>query len=369
MKSNSVSSRKAILALEDGLVLEGKSFGLDIDAEGELVFNTAMTGYQEVLTDPSYRGQMVVMTYPHIGNYGVVEGDEESNNIWVEAFIVKELCRNFYKYNSDKDLDVYLKEHKTPGIEGIDTRFLTRHIRKNGSLKAVLSSVEKNKDILIDRAREFLGLEGRDLVTDVSCKSSFFFGEKKNKPSCIAYDLGGKRAIFNQLSERFDLEVVPCSESAESVLKKNPALVFLSNGPGDPSALDYIISNVKKLLGKIPIVGICLGHQILAQVLGGKTYKLKFGHHGVNHPVKEVLGSHVDITSQNHSFAVDLNTLPEDAEVSHLNLNDMTCEGLISRELKVCSVQYHPEASPGPHDARKLFDYFYDFCLPEKNGY
>ena len=358
MKSNSVSYRNAILALEDGLVLEGKSFGFDIDAEGELVFNTAMTGYQEVLTDPSYRGQMVVMTYPHIGNYGVVEGDEESNNIWVEAFIVKELCRNFYKYNSNKDLDVYLKEHKIPGIEGIDTRFLTRHIRKNGSLKAVLSSVEQNKDILIDRARESLGLEGRDLVKDVSCKSSFFFGEKKNKPSCIAYDLGGKRAIFNQLSERFDLEVVPCSESAESVLKKKPSLVFLSNGPGDPSALDYIISNVKQLLGKIPIVGICLGHQILAQVLGGKTYKLKFGHHGVNHPVKEVSGTQVDITSQNHSFAVELNTLPEDVKVSHLNLNDMTCEGLICKELKVCSVQYHPEASPGPHDSHYLFKQF-----------
>ena len=187
MKSNSVSYRNAILALEDGLVLEGKSFGFDIDAEGELVFNTAMTGYQEVLTDPSYRGQMVVMTYPHIGNYGVVEGDEESNNIWVEAFIVKELCRNFYKYNSNKDLDVYLKEHKIPGIEGIDTRFLTRHIRKNGSLKAVLSSVEQNKDILIDRARESLGLEGRDLVKDVSCKSSFFFGEKKEQT--ILYSL------------------------------------------------------------------------------------------------------------------------------------------------------------------------------------
>ncbi|MED5579158.1 MAG: glutamine-hydrolyzing carbamoyl-phosphate synthase small subunit [Nitrospinota bacterium] len=366
MKINNIDSKPAILALEDGLVLEGKSFGFDIDAEGELVFNTEMTGYQEVLTDPSYRGQMVVMTYPHIGNYGVVDGDEESDNIWVEAFIVKELCRRFYKYNSVKDLDTYLKEYKIPGIEGIDTRFLTRHIRENGSLKAVLSSIETNKDVLIDRAKESPGLEGRDLVTGVSCKKSFFFGEKKSRPSCVAYDLGGKRAIFKQLSERFDLEVIPCSETAETVLKKGPSLVFLSNGPGDPSALDYIISNVKELLGKIPIVGICLGHQILAQVLGGKTYKLKFGHHGVNHPVREVTGSQVDITSQNHSFSVDLDSLPKDVEVTHLNLNDMTCEGLISNELRVCSVQYHPEASPGPHDARKLFDFFYDFCLSGK---
>ena len=357
--------RTAILALEDGLVLEGKAFGYDVDAEGELVFNTAMTGYQEVLTDPSYKGQMVVMTYPHIGNYGVVDGDEESNNIWVEAFIVKELCRKFYKYNSQKDVDTYLREYKIPGIEGIDTRFLTRHIRENGSLKAVISSVEKNRDVLVDRAKESPGLEGRDLVKDVSCKSSFHFGEKRNKPLCIAYDLGGKRAIFNQLSERFDLEIVPCTESAEAVLDKNPNLVFLSNGPGDPSALDYVITNIKKILGKIPIVGICLGHQILAQVLGGETYKLKFGHHGVNHPVRKTSGSQVDITSQNHSFSVDLNTLPKNVEVTHLNLNDMTCEGLISEELRVCSVQYHPEASPGPHDARKLFDYFFDFCLPD----
>ena len=361
--------KKAILALEDGLVFEGISFGFDVDAEGELVFNTAMTGYQEVLTDPSYRGQMVVMTYPHIGNYGVVEGDEESNNIWVEAFIVKELCRKFYKYNSEKDLDTYLKEYKIAGIEGIDTRYLTRHIRENGSLKAVLSSTEKNKDILVDRAKGSLGLEDRDLVRGVSCENSFFFGEKKNKPLCVAYDLGGKRAIFNQLSEKFDLEVVPCTESAESVLKKKPALVFLSNGPGDPSALNYIIFNVKKILGKIPIVGICLGHQILAQVLGGKTYKLKFGHHGVNHPVRKTSGSQVDITSQNHSFSVDLETLPESVEVTHLNLNDMTCEGLLSKELRVCSVQYHPEASPGPHDARKLFDFFYDFCVSSKNSF
>ena len=364
---NNTKIKPTKLVLENGVVFSGTSFGAEGETIGEVCFNTGMTGYQEILTDPSYCGQLITMTYPHIGNYGVVEGDEESNNIWVEAFIVKELCRNFYKYNSDKDLDVYLKEYKTSGIEGIDTRFLTRHIRKNGSLKAVLSSVEKNKDILIDRAKESLGLEGRDLVTDVSCKSSFFFGEKKNKLSCIAYDLGGKRAIFNQLSERFDLEVVPCSESAESVLKKNPALVFLSNGPGDPSALDYIISNVKKLLGKIPIVGICLGHQILAQVLGGKTYKLKFGHRGCNHPIINLNSKKIEITSQNHGFAVDANSLPSNIEITHQSLNDKTVEGLRCKEKQVFSVQFHPESSPGPHDSQYLFQEFIN--MMKKNIY
>jgi carbamoyl-phosphate synthase small subunit len=358
--------RPAILALEDGRIFRGRSFGAIGDAEGELVFNTAMTGYQEILTDPSYRGQMVVMTYPHIGNYGVTPLDEESGGAWAEAFIVKEASRRYSNHRASGDLGSYLKERGVSGIEGLDTRALTRHIREAGALKAVLSSTETGglgEKKLIARAKASPGLDGRDLVKDVTCDEAHTFRKSGGKPLCVAYDLGAKRNIFEQLSELFDLEIVPASAGAEEVLAKNPSAVFLSNGPGDPSALGYIVENIRKLLGKVPLTGICLGHQILGQALGGKTFKLKFGHHGTNHPVQDTETRRVAITSQNHSFALDPDTLPACVQVTHESLNDRTCEGLRSNSPKVFSVQYHPEACPGPHDARELFERFYKFCV------
>ena len=280
--------KPALLALEDGRVFRGAGFGAEADAEGELVFNTAMTGYQEVLTDPSYRGQMVVMTYPHIGNYGVIPGDEESRRVWVEAFIVKEVCRRHSNFRANGDLDSYLKEQGVPGIEGVDTRALTRHIREAGALKAVLSSTDLDEASLIARAKASPGLDGRDMVQGVTCEAAHAYGERRGRPLCVAYDLGAKDNIFRELGQRFDLEIVPASESADSVLARKPAAVFLSNGPGDPAALGYVVENVKNIMGRVPIVGICLGHQILAQALGGRTYKLKFGHHGANHPVQDL---------------------------------------------------------------------------------
>jgi len=266
------------------------------------------------------------------------------------------------------DLDSYFKERGTPGIEGIDTRALTRHIRDKGALKAVLSSAVPggatlDEGALVARAKASQGLDGRDLVKDVTCEAAHSFGERKGRPLCVAYDLGAKRNIFEQLSGLFDLEIVPAFESAESVLARNPTAVFLSNGPGDPSALGYIVENVKKLLGKVPITGICLGHQILGQALGGSTFKLKFGHHGANHPVQDATTRKVAITCQNHSFALEPASLPTDVVVTHKSLNDHTCEGLRSDALKIFSVQYHPEACPGPHDARDIFDQFYGFCV------
>jgi carbamoyl-phosphate synthase small subunit len=357
--------KPALLALEDGRTFRGRAFGANSDAAGELVFNTAMTGYQEILTDPSYRGQMVIMTYPHIGNYGVIEGDEESCGLWAEAFIVKELSRRYSNYRAGGDLDAYLKKNGVPGIEGVDTRSLTRHIREAGALKAVLSSTDLDPKALVARAKASPGIDGRDLVSGVTCEAAHPFGEQKGRPKCVAYDLGAKTNIFRELARRFDLEIVPATETAEQILARNPDAVFLSNGPGDPAALGYIVGNVQKLIGKVPVTGICLGHQILGQALGGTTYKLKFGHHGANHPVQEKSSGKVAITSQNHSFALDPDSLPEGIVITHESLNDHTCEGLLSEDPKVFSVQYHPEACPGPHDAAELFDQFYAFCVGE----
>ncbi|MFP6889483.1 MAG: glutamine-hydrolyzing carbamoyl-phosphate synthase small subunit [Nitrospinota bacterium] len=357
--------RPAVLALEDGRTFRGRAFGAVGAAEGELVFNTAMTGYQEILTDPSYRGQMVIMTYPHIGNYGVTPADEESGGAWAEAFIVKEVCRAHSSHRAGGDLAGYMSERGVPGIEGIDTRALTRHIREAGALKAVLSSDGESEEALIRRARSSPGLDGRDLVRDVTCSGPHAYGEGGDRPLCVAYDLGAKRSIFAELAGRFDLEIVPAGESAEDVLARRPAAVFLSNGPGDPAALGYIVENVRKLLGRVPVTGICLGHQILGQALGGKTFKLKFGHHGANHPVQDAATRKVAITSQNHSFALDPDSLPPGIAVTHSSLNDATCEGLRSEDPRAFSVQYHPEACPGPHDARELFDQFFSFCVGE----
>ncbi len=356
-------TKPALLALEDGRVFRGASFGAAAEAEGEIVFNTAMTGYQEVLTDPSYRGQMVVMTYPHVGNYGVISGDEESGRVWVEAFIVKEVCRRHSNFRASGDLDSYLKKEGVPGIEGVDTRALTRHVREAGALRAALSSQELDERRLVARAQASPGLDGRDLVRDVTCAAARSYGERRGRPLCVAYDLGAKNNIFRELGRRFDLEIVPASEEADSVLARKPAAVFLSNGPGDPAALGYVVENVRRLIGRVPVVGICLGHQILAQALGGRTYKLKFGHHGANHPVRDAATKKVAITSQNHSFAVDPESLPAGVAVTHFSLNDQTCEGLRSDDPRVFSVQHHPEACPGPRDAGALFDEFFRFCV------
>ena len=355
----------AILALEDGTVYHGKSFGTPATACGEVCFNTSMTGYQEILTDPSYKGQIVTMTYPEIGNCGVNPEDIESYQPHVSGFVVRELSPVMSSWRARQSLGDYLKENGIPGIEGIDTRALTRHIREAGALKAVLSSDGESEEALIRRARSSPGLDGRDLVRDVTCSGPHAYGEGGDRPLCVAYDLGAKRSIFAELAGRFDLEIVPAGESAEDVLARRPAAVFLSNGPGDPAALGYIVENVRKLLGRVPVTGICLGHQILGQALGGKTFKLKFGHHGANHPVQDAATRKVAITSQNHSFALDPDSLPPGIAVTHSSLNDATCEGLRSEDPRAFSVQYHPEACPGPHDARELFDQFFSFCVGE----
>jgi carbamoyl-phosphate synthase small subunit len=377
---------KAILALADGQFYSGRSFGAEGEAAGEVVFNTSMTGYQEILTDPSYEGQMVAMTYPEIGNVGVNPEDVESRKPFVKGFIVKEYCARPSNWRATRPLDEYMKEHGIVGIEDIDTRSLVRHLRDRGSQEAIISTLSDNPEELIAKAKASPGLVGRDLVKEVSCPESYDWTEgrwelgtgykkrteestKKRKggaPSfeqprffVVAYDYGIKHNILRGLAESgCKVKVVPAETSAEDVLALGPDGIFLSNGPGDPDAVPYAKENVAKLIGKIPIFGICLGHQILGLALGGKTYKLKFGHHGGNQPVMDLTTRKVEITTQNHGFAVDADSLKGASVVTHLNLNDHTVEGLAHRELPIFSVQYHPESSPGPHDASYLFKRF-----------
>ncbi len=365
--------KRALLALADGTFFEGYSLGAEGETWGEVVFNTAMTGYQEILTDPSYKGQIVTMTYPLIGNYGINREDVESHRPFVEGFIVKECSRITSNWRAEMGLDEYLREYNIVGIQGIDTRELTMCIREVGAQTGVISTVDLDPGSLVAKARSLPTLEGRDLVKDVSCKEKYEWKEgtwsldkgyskpptRENSPHIVAYDLGVKYnilRIFTQLGCR--VTVVPAQTPAEEVLGLNPQGVFLSNGPGDPAPVGYAIENTRKLMGKIPLFGICLGHQILGLALGGKTYKLKFGHHGANHPVKDLATGKVEITSQNHGFVVDMDSLGDQVEVTHINLNDHTVEGLRHREHPVFSVQYHPEASPGPHDSRYLFKRF-----------
>ncbi len=367
--------KKAILALADGTVFEGMSFGAEGERTGEVVFNTSMTGYQEVLTDPSYKGQIVVMTYCHQGNYGINEEDMESNRPWVEGFIVKEPCHYPSNWRSTESLMGYLGWHGVVGISGIDTRALTRIIREKGAMEAVISTVDADHASLVQKARASKGLVGRDIVKEVTCKKPYIWEEGlwtlwkgyrgaqqaplEKKFKVIVYDFGIKRNILrNLVSAGCNVAVVPASAPAEDVLKAQPDGIFLSNGPGDPDAVPYARENVRKLIGKKPIFGICLGHQILSLALGGKTYKLKFGHRGGNQPVKDLKTGRVEITCQNHGFAVDLESLKGVAELTHINLNDNTVEGLAHNELPLFSVQYHPEASPGPHDSQYLFGRF-----------
>jgi carbamoyl-phosphate synthase small subunit len=366
-------TREAILALADGRVFRGRAFGALGEVTGEVVFNTAMTGYQEVLTDPSYKGQLVCMTYPQIGNVGVNREDEESARIYVEGLIVKEYLARPSNWRSEKSLGEYLEQAAVPGIELIDTRALVRHLRTNGAQEAVLSSVNLNADELVAKAKASPGLIGRDLVKEVTCTEPYDWhladwkitggyrqppsAELRDAPLVVALDYGIKRNILRRLvGAGFRVKIMPARTTAAQVLALNPDGIFLSNGPADPAAVRYAHETVRGLLGHKPIFGICLGHQILGLALGGETYKLTFGHHGANHPVIDLRTSRVEITSQNHGFAVD--SLKDKAELSHLNLNDKTVEGLRGIGLPFFSVQYHPEASPGPHDAGYLFARF-----------
>ncbi len=363
--------KKAILALEDGTYFEGYNFGAEGEAWGEVVFNTAMTGYQEILTDPSYKGQIVTMTYPLIGNYGVNREDVESARPWVEGFVVKEASRIASNWRAEADLHGYLREHGIVGIEGIDTRELTKRLREVGSQMGIISTLEGDPARLVERARALPRIVGRDLVREVTCRAPYRWDEGDwslemgySRPQgaryrVVVYDFGVKYNILRMLREEgFDITVVPASTCAEEVLGMKPDGVFLSNGPGDPAPVEYAIKNIRALLGKVPVCGICLGHQLLALALGGRTYKLKFGHHGANHPVKDLVNNRIEITSQNHNFAVDADSLKGDVEVTHVNLNDHTVEGLRHRTIPAFSVQFHPEASPGPHDSRNIFARF-----------
>jgi carbamoyl-phosphate synthase small subunit len=370
--------KKAILALEDGVWFEGEGFGAEGETFGEVVFNTGLSGYQEILTDPSYKGQMVCMTYPHIGNYGINAADAESSRPWVEGFIIKELSPVVSNYRSEMTLDQYLKQYNILGIQGIDTRKLVKHLRTVGAKKAVISTLELDPKKLAQKAKKSPGIEGVDLVKEVMCQKPFVFedvmpaefawgGQKKKKFKVVAVDSGTKWNILRKLNQHgFNVQVVPATATAEEILAYQPDGVFLSNGPGDPSAVKYLVETVRKLIGKKPMFGICLGHQMIGQALGGKTLKLKFGHHGNNQPVIDLKTRKIEITSQNHNFVVALDTLPKgEVEVTHINLNDKTVEGLQHKKHPLFSVQYHPENAPGPHDSDYLFARFYE--LIEKN--
>ena len=352
----------ARLVLEDGRVFDGVAFGYQGQAEGEVVFNTSMCGYQEILTDPSYHGQIVNMTYPLIGNYGINTSDNESKKVQVSGFIVKEVCSYPSSWRSTGDLETYLIANRIVGLKGIDTRALTRHIRVQGAMRGIISiNDQQSLDELKAAASGVPSLAGRDLAKEVTTETSYTWGDNKNaKHKVVVLDYGVKHNILNSLVERnCEMTIMPASTSAEAVLALEPDGIFLSNGPGDPAAVTYAIAAIAELVGKKPIFGICLGHQLLCLALGGTTYKLKFGHRGGNQPVLNSANKRVEITSQNHGFAVDAASLENTSlQVTHVNLNDQTVEGVKHKELPVFSVQYHPESSPGPHDSRYLFDNF-----------
>jgi carbamoyl-phosphate synthase small subunit len=369
----------AILALEDGRYFQGTSFGSTGTTTGEICFNTSMTGYQEVITDPSYRGQIVSMTYPQIGNYGINPEDAESSQPHIRAFVIGELCRTPSNWRSTQPLDAYLASHGVLGIEGIDTRALTKHLRSLGAMRACVTT-DLNAEQAIEAARNAPSMKGMDYVKEVSTPKAYLWSDESRrwilpnvsthqpgpyeelppvKHRIVAYDFGIKFNILRSLRQSgFEVEVVNSTTSAAEVLAKNPDGIFLSNGPGDPAALGYIHSELRQLIGKKPIFGICLGNQLLAHAYGGSTFKLKFGHRGGNQPVKDLRTGQISITSQNHGFAVDPDSLPPEIEVTHINLNDQTVEGMRHKTHPVFSVQYHPEAAPGPNDASYLFEEF-----------
>ncbi len=362
---------KAWLALEDGTMFEGASFGAPGESVGEVVFNTAMCGYQEVLTDPSYHQQIVTMTYPQVGNYGINHHDRESNRIQVAGFIVREQCRHPSNFTSAMSLGEYLRKNGIVGVEGIDTRALTRHIRAQGAMKGILYSEDWVSDDPVHKACSWRGFDGYDAVARVTCREAYRWDEAgagKNggkggkKPLVVALDFGAKHSILRLLAaEGFDVTVLPGNSSADTVLSYKPEGLFLSNGPGDPAAAGYAVETIRALLGRLPIFGICLGHQLLCLALGGKSFKLKFGHRGANHPVKDLRSGKIEITSQNHGYCIDIDSLTgKGIEMTHLNLNDNTCEGIKCEKDRVMSVQYHPESAPGPHDSRYLFHQFFE---------
>ena len=364
--------KRAVLALADGTTFEGRALGATGETVGEVVFNTSMTGYQEILTDPSYVGQIVTMAYPEMGNVGANSGDQESVKPHAVGMVVRNSSSQHSNWRAQDTLDAYLKRHGIVGIEGIDTRRLVRHVRTHGAQMGVISTEDHTPAALVERARGARGMEGLDLATGVSTDKPYLFTEptpnllgEEPRPApeprfdVVAYDYGLKRSMLHFLVDvGCRVTVVPAGTTAEQVLAQKPHGVFLANGPGDPAAVTGADKTVAALLGKVPVFGICLGHQILALALGGRTYKMKFGHRGANQPVKDLTTGKVEITSQNHGFAVDDASLKGKAVVSHVNLNDGTVEGLLIPDARAFSVQYHPEASPGPHDARYLFSRF-----------
>jgi carbamoyl-phosphate synthase small subunit len=357
----STNSKDATLALEDGRVFRGRSWGAEGESTGEMVFNTSMTGYQEVLTDPSYAGQIVCMTYPLIGNYGVNHEDPESNRPWVEGFAVREASRLASSWRADEALDAYLKRWNIVAIDHIDTRALVRHIRDKGAMRACLSTKDSNAESVIETARQSPPMENRELASVVTTKERYEFpaiGQERFHVVC--YDFGVKTNSLRQLAQAgCRVTVVPSTTPAAEVLQMKPDGVFLSNGPGDPASMTKEVGEVKQVAQSgLPTFGICFGHQLLGRAFGGKTLKLTFGHRGGNQPVKDLRDGHVEITSHNHGFAVQADSLPPELEVTHLNLNDQCVEGLRHTTLPVISVQYHPEAAPGPHDAEHHFKRF-----------
>jgi carbamoyl-phosphate synthase small subunit len=360
---------RALVVLEDGASFSGWTFAGEGEVSGEVVFTTSMVGYQETLTDPSYRGQIVLFTYPLIGNYGVIPGDEESPKIQAAAVLVREYTPHYSNWASELSLATLLEENGTLGIEGIDTRALTRHLRDKGAMRGVISTVEHNVSFLREKANAHPTMVGLDLASSMTELSESVllpaFGEERSR--VVALDYGVKSSIYQELRSRgASVLAMPGSTPASEVLAQEPDAVFLSNGPGDPAALNEAVANLRGVLGERPVFGICLGHQLLGLALGCETYKMPFGHHGANHPVRNLRTGKIEITSQNHGFAVGEETLPGDVEMTHRNLYDGTVEGLISTSLNAWSVQYHPESSPGPRDSGYLFDEFVEEIFDEK---
>ena len=373
---------EAILALEDGRLFRGKGYGARAERGGEVVFNTSITGYQEIFTDPSYAGQLVCLTYPHIGNVGTNPLDNEAARPYIEGLIVRDFSEVASNWRSQQTTESFLAAHGVPVISHIDTRALVLHLRRQGAMRAVLSTASLDSEVLVARARSLPEMVGLDLARTVTTAKSYGWSEPSielarlssaEKPGVhhvVAYDFGIKQNILRRLVDvGCRVTVVPGGTSAEDALALKPDGVFLSNGPGDPEPCTYAIEAVRKLAGRVPVFGICLGHQIMGLALGGKTFKLKFGHHGGNHPVKNLQTGRVEITAQNHGFCVDPDSLnAKEVELTHVNLNDQTLEGLRHRALPLFSVQYHPEASPGPHDSHYLFEQFVDVMSNEKVG-